>query len=853
MNEGDNGKTPPTSPHEDHYEETINFYVKTSHIEVKLAKTPSIKTDGFIIFDSSDLDNFLLINDLKKGEMPKFICKKLAEEIGSTPEEVSKAYSAAVNDATQPLGSGTLNPDAWFAGEDETKKFVPYDCARDYLRVFPHVVTEYGGLIHQFAGKHWLKDAEALIYTTIEGAGKGVIRPRQIGEAVDSLRNLTRIVDPEKLDVPMEKIFPLPRHHIPISNGILDLVNKTVSPFSPDNFYTETLPRTYIPGVEPQIFIEFLNKIFVGDPNAETKKTQIFETIAWCLMMDYSLQGAVILYGQGGEGKSILHDVVAATIVHTTSISLKELEQDKYKRAELYGSWANLISESSTDIIISEWFKRVTDGTTITAERKNKPPFQFSSHAKLILDVNELPVEEGQLRAFYRRVPLIIDFHNMLEDVLNPHEIDDFVKKLKDPAELDRIFSYVVDNFYGPLVSRMKFTGHLNLAEAEQKWVERSNPALSFLQAKHVNGDILNDTEDVKAVLDLTLLSRYITTEKDGTEYLTMVKQDVVNAAQQWAVKRGFPAKTINGGSLGKALVSLGFPNETVNKRINATTFLKAWKNIFIDLRDEIDSIHVTGVAGPENLPPHPQTQSRIGGFDLCDGSFSISPTCFEKKINIEGERESTCHINSKPLGNSQENTVTADSGHPSHNRHMTTEAQSFAPTKSGAQSETQPITEKDGKLTIVQLLNLGYHIDPNSGPDINRKFFVIRIAGFSSLSSEMKEKLLFIMAKEHFTMAAGGSHSAAFARPLSPTADSVGNSVQSDPETIRYEIVDAIRTEAPKSQYGSLTPDAVYKIIGGRFQDIRVAEIKEICEQEYNKGTLIRRGPGYFYNSEGA
>jgi hypothetical protein len=41
-----------------------------------------------------------------------------------------------------------------------------------------------------------------------------------------------------------------------------------------------------------------------------------------------------------------------------------------------------------------------------------------------------------------------------------------------------------------------------------------------------------------------------------------------------------------------------------------------------------------------------------------------------------------------------------------------------------GNESKQTPITLEDGKLIIDQLLNLGYHIDPNSGPDINQIYF---------------------------------------------------------------------------------------------------------------------------------
>ena len=180
------------------------------------------------------------------------------------------------------------------------------------------------------------------------------------------------------------------------------------------------------------------------------------------------------LFGwKAGEGESIIHSVIGDLLVHVTSLTLSELESDKFKRAELYGSWANLINESSNEIITSEWFKRLTDGTIITVDRKNGHPFQMASRAKLILDVNELPNKENELRAFYRRIIAIIDFPNMLEAVLSPTQISEFVNKMKNPVELDKIFSYTIGNYYASLVSRMKFTNQLSLADAEQKWDAR--------------------------------------------------------------------------------------------------------------------------------------------------------------------------------------------------------------------------------------------------------------------------------------------------------------------------------------------------------------------------------------------
>jgi len=548
---------------------------------------------------------------------------------------MTKKADKAIEDITAGASklkiADALAPSMWFT-DDETPKFIPYNCAKDYLRVFPHIVTEYSGVIHQFAGKFWLRDAEGFAKSSIEKAGDGTIRPRQIQEAIESLRNLTRITEPEKINLPMERIMPLPSHTIPLDAGLFSLDTKALIPHSHDYYYTECLPRKYIPGFIPEVFLNFLNFLFQGDPDAELKKTQIFEAIAWTLMPGYSIQGTVILYGQGGEGKSIVHQVIADLLLHTTSLTLSELETDKFKRAELQGSWANLVSESTSEIITSEWFKRLTDGTVITADRKNGQPFQFSSRAKLIIDVNELPNKDKELRAFYRRVITIIDFPNQLESVLTPLQIKEFVEKMKDPVELDHIFSYTIEHFYAPLVSRMKFTGHLSVADAEKKWQERSNPAKSYLTMKNESGDILTDVDAVRERLndDFERQKRYITRESSGEEYLTMVKQDVVTDAVKWASDKGFPAKAIHAGSLGAALLSMGFPNQTVSKKINKDTILKAWRDIYI----HIDHGEVTDqVIDPKRSSLPHENQSRIDEMNLGNGyHFPCTRTVLENK-----------------------------------------------------------------------------------------------------------------------------------------------------------------------------------------------------------------------------
>lgn len=663
---------------------------------------------------------------------------------------------------------GGLNPDSWFVETEKGLKFNPHKCAEDYLRVHPHVITEYvsgQGTPSQFVGDHWLKDAEGIIKTTLEKTGR--ITPGQIRGAVESICNLTRMVDTRKINLPLDQVMPLPIHTIPIDEGLFNLLEKTVAKHSPDYFYTECLPRRYISGAMPDGFIEFLDAIFQGDPDAELKKVQIFEIIAWTLMKNYDIQGAVILYGQGGEGKSIIHLIIALILVWTSSITLDELENDKFKRAELYGSWANLISESTTEIITSEWFKRLTDGTQITVDRKNGHPFRMSSHAKMIIDTNELPTKENELRAFYRRVIAIIDFPNMLEDILTPEQIRDTVEKLKSPDELDKIFSYVVDNSYAPLVQRMKFTGHLNINQAEKAWEERSNPAAAYIKLKDAAGQIMTDVEDARVTLmqpgaDEKRMQRCITREPNGLEeYLTTIKQDVITEAVKWATDSGFPAKNIHAGTLGKALTACGYPNLTANKKIGKGSPVKAWRDVLVmtgsgfevkkqdePLPKKVGSRISQLKSGSGSTPVHEGQEAEVAGSG---SSFPQKFLNFDQKI--EGNRENATHVNegssaTEPnfsLGNSEKKQVAGDLKKTATKPLPEKQEMNGDPSKSqSGDTKQEGALKEEVEGITAELLQHGYHVAPNHSPSMDGKAYHIRVlkAGIEGRLEDLKSRM---------------------------------------------------------------------------------------------------------------
>ncbi len=562
------------------------------------------------------------------------------------------------------LIDGVLTPVKWFRDTPAGPKFHPHDCASDYLAVFAHTVTEYGGPTHQWTGTYWLKDAEEYIKAKIEA--EAVLTPAQIDAAFISLQNITRVTDAAKMRLTMEDIMPLPAHTVPITDGLLNLKTKQISPHAPEYYYTEALPRKYILGATPTKFLELLNIMFKGDSDKELKITQIFETFAWTLIKNYDIQGMVVMQGEGGEGKSIILTVIGNVVVNTSAVTLHELENDPFSKPDLYGSWANLISESTAKAIGSEWFKRLTDGTEIRAARKHGQPFKFKPHAKMIAGVNELPEKREETRAFYRRIIAIIKFNNRLEDLLTPIEIGQFVKDLQDPSELDKIFSYVADNYYAPLVERMKFTGQLSTNEVEQVWEQYSNAALTFIKTKQENKLIYTDVENARSEImsrkDLKI-EDWITTEKTGDEYLATLKNPLIQEGIKWAKNKKFPAKHIDAKTIGAALTSLEYDNITVNKRVGKGVTLRVWKNIAIlpfdpENDDGIFKIDEGCDGSSQNYPSHQKTLTEPDPVsDVTDPLPNVGPILTNQKD--KEKYQNTRHRSIAQSPTAEENAVT--------------------------------------------------------------------------------------------------------------------------------------------------------------------------------------------------
>ena len=214
------------------------------------------------------------------------------------------------------------------------------------------------------------------------------------------------IVDRLRIELP--KYQPHDKY-LAFSDGYLDPQTCRFIRGPIDAHVYEFMPFEYDNTAIPANWFSFLDQVFEGDDDKEQKISLLQEYFGYCLMRDLNLHKALMLYGSGGNGKSVICDVLEAMMPQSTHLEWGELgEQRGLER--LADSWLNVSTEISyKENSASTGFKKVVAGETITANPKYKKPFDFRPFCKLIFASNGVPQTESDSGVFRRLIILSLN------------------------------------------------------------------------------------------------------------------------------------------------------------------------------------------------------------------------------------------------------------------------------------------------------------------------------------------------------------------------------------------------------------------------------------------------------------
>jgi P4 family phage/plasmid primase-like protien len=300
------------------------------------------------------------------------------------------------------------------------------------------------------ATDHYAKDLGGKLYHY----GSGVYRPggedhiavrakevlnNSSASAKWSTHRVREVTEYIRVDAPLLWERP-PTDRINIRNGILDIESGRLRPHTPDFFSPVQLPVKYDPDAKCPAWDGFVAATFPEDARALA-----YEIPALLMIPETSIQKAVLLTGEGANGKSTYLAAVEAFVgrENCVALSLQKIETDRFAASRLVGKLANICPDlPSNHLTSTSTFKAITGGDRITAEYKFRDSFDLLPFARLVFSANHPPRSSDASHAFYRRW-LVVPFNRTFE----PHEqiprsiLD---TQLSDPRELSGVLNKAV-------------------------------------------------------------------------------------------------------------------------------------------------------------------------------------------------------------------------------------------------------------------------------------------------------------------------------------------------------------------------------------------------------------------------
>ena len=247
---------------------------------------------------------------------------------------------------------------------------------------------------------------------------------------------------------------------------------------SPSYYFMGKLPVEYKEdALFPDYTIKFIDEIS-PDPFGFIT---LLEGLAYPLIPDYPIQQAITLVGKGGNGKSTYMHLLEMIYgkKNTSNVSLQQLSSAAYSQpfilTRFYGKMLNisddLPSKSVTDV---GYFKELTGGSTVEAERKFGATFNFQNSAKMYFAANQMPAVSEDTFAFWRR----FCFVEFIKPIKNP--VSSTVLNAIFEKELPGLMLFLLKGVVSQLLDKVEFTCTDTAEETALIYAKNSNSSMLF-------------------------------------------------------------------------------------------------------------------------------------------------------------------------------------------------------------------------------------------------------------------------------------------------------------------------------------------------------------------------------------
>ena len=391
----------------------------------------------------------------------------LAEKVGVPPEVIKKATELIIKakkaEATEFLVKKFINGNHVYTIRNDLKPEMWIYSSGIYI---PHAKTFIKAFVRATLGNYYTSHVCNQVINKIEA---------------------DTFIEEEKF---FNNVYP---NIIPVKNGLLNVIDKTISPFNPDKIFFNKYnvfydcDKTSCPKI-----LNFLQSSLATEEDLIT----IQEIFGYILLNNCKFKKGFMFIGDGDNGKSVAIDLLSEFIGHenVSNVSIQSLDDDQYSASGLFGKVANINADiGKGKLVETSMLKNLISGDTIYANRKFLTPIKFRNVSKMIFAANKLPETEDETDGFFTRWVIIEfpysfkrehEYNNLDADQLasNKYKLADpyIFEKITSEEELTGFLNWVMLGL-DRLIKRKEFTKNSSVDKLRMFWVKKSSSMKAYI------------------------------------------------------------------------------------------------------------------------------------------------------------------------------------------------------------------------------------------------------------------------------------------------------------------------------------------------------------------------------------
>ena len=300
-------------------------------------------------------------------------------------------------------------------------------------------------------------------------------------ELIPDLRQANRTEVLKYLEILIrDNTAPVPAHILAFRNGLLNVLDNSFFPCSPDHIITNRIEWDYNPNAYDELTDKTLNKIACDDAAI---RALLEEATGYCLFRRNELGKAFILTGSGSNGKSTFLNMLKFMLGkdNVSSLDLKKLGE-RFSTVLMFGKLANIGDDISDEFVVdTSIFKKIVTGETIEAEHKGQPVFEFEPFVKLFFSANNIPrMGKGRDWEAIKRRLIIIPFNAKFSKT-DPDFVPFIGDQLRTQEAIEYLIRLGVEGLRRVLEAR-EFTHSDKVQKELDEYEESNNPVLAFVR-----------------------------------------------------------------------------------------------------------------------------------------------------------------------------------------------------------------------------------------------------------------------------------------------------------------------------------------------------------------------------------